>query len=64
MYIKDERIDRGRAFDWGRTSDYYAKFRDIYPEIFYRKITGLGPAAQHVQVWREVDRNGYFSTAD
>ena len=42
MYIKDERIDGGRAFDWGRTSDYYAKFRDIYPEIFYRKITGLG----------------------
>ena len=27
MDIKDERIDGGKAFDWGRTSGDYARFR-------------------------------------
>lgn len=36
--IKDKRIDGGKAFDWGKTSGDYAKFRDIYPEEFYQKI--------------------------
>ncbi len=31
-------IDGGKAFDWGRTSSDYAKFRDIYPQEFYDKI--------------------------
>ena len=31
MVIKDARIDKGKNFDWGRTSAEYAKFRDIYP---------------------------------
>ena len=39
--IKDE-IDSGKAFDWGRTSEDYAKYRDIYPEAFYKKILELG----------------------
>lgn len=38
MSITDSRIDKGRAFDWGRISDDYAKYRDIYPDEFYRKI--------------------------
>ena len=42
MEIKDARIDNGKAFDWGRTSAEYAKFRDIYPEEFYEKIISLG----------------------
>lgn len=29
MRIIDPRIDSGTAFDWGRTSDDYAKYRDI-----------------------------------
>ncbi|MDY4588457.1 MAG: glycogen/starch/alpha-glucan phosphorylase, partial [Oscillospiraceae bacterium] len=40
--IKDERIDRGTPFDWGRTSQDYAKYRDIYPQQFYEKIAALG----------------------
>lgn len=36
--IIDERIDSGKAFDWGRTSDDYAKYRDVYPKEFYEKI--------------------------
>jgi len=42
MEIKDKRIDSGKAFDWGRTSKEYAKFRDIYPEEFYKKIVDRG----------------------
>ena len=38
MEISDKRIDDGKAFDWGKTSKEYAKFRDIYPEEFYKKI--------------------------
>ena len=32
MDIRDIRIDSGKAFDWGRTSEDYARYRDIYPE--------------------------------
>lgn len=38
MNIVDKRIDGGKAFDWGKTSADYAKFRDIYPLEFYEKI--------------------------
>ncbi len=31
-------IDSGRPFDWGRTSPDYAKYRDVYPPAFYRRI--------------------------
>ena len=42
MNITDERIDAGKSFDWGRTSKEYAKYRDIYPEEFYKKISDRG----------------------
>lgn len=42
MEITDSRIDAGKAFDWGRTSQEYAKYRDIYPEQFYQKIIERG----------------------
>lgn len=42
MNITDERIDGGKAFDWGRTSAEYAKYRDIYPEEFYKRIADRG----------------------
>lgn len=38
MEIQNNKIDAGKAFDWGKTSADYAKYRDIYPEIFYEKI--------------------------
>ena len=40
MIIND--IDRGKSFDWGKTSKDYAKYRDIYPKEFYDHILGLG----------------------
>ncbi|NLT12070.1 MAG: class I SAM-dependent methyltransferase [Clostridiaceae bacterium] len=36
--IEDIRFDQGRPFDWGRTSKNYAKYRDIYPETFFKHI--------------------------
>lgn len=38
MNITDQTIDGGKAFDWGRASADYAKYRDIYPQEFYDKI--------------------------
>lgn len=40
--IKNNDIDNGKPFDWGRTSEDYAKYRDIYPPVFYEKIHSLG----------------------
>ena len=40
MIIQD--IDKGKAFDWGKTSKDYAKYRDIYPQEFYDYILNLG----------------------
>lgn len=40
--VRDHRIDGGTAFDWGRTSSDYAKYRDIYPEEFYHRIVENG----------------------
>ena len=42
MDITDSRIDAGKAFDWGKTSKEYARYRDIYPEEFYKKIVDMG----------------------
>ena len=42
MDIRDIRIDGGRAFDWGRISEDYARYRDIYPEEFYSRIADKG----------------------
>lgn len=42
MDIIDQRIDGGKAFDWGRTSEDYARFRDIYPPEFYQKVADRG----------------------
>lgn len=38
MNITNNNIDSGKAFDWGKTSADYARFRDIYPQEFYDKI--------------------------
>ncbi|MCL2023944.1 MAG: class I SAM-dependent methyltransferase [Oscillospiraceae bacterium] len=42
MKIIKTDIDNGKAFDWGMTSENYAKFRDIYPESFYEKVVEMG----------------------
>lgn len=36
--ISNKNIDDGKPFDWGKISDDYARYRDIYPQEFYDKI--------------------------
>lgn len=40
--MKLEFIDKGNEFDFGRTSDDYAKYRDIYPKSMYDKLVSFG----------------------
>lgn len=40
--MKRENIDCGKEFDWGKASESYAKYRDIYPVEFYQRILDLG----------------------
>ena len=42
MEITNDRIDGGKPFDWGKASKDYAKYRDIYPEQFYKRIVDRG----------------------
>ncbi len=50
MEIRNSRIDGGKAFDWGKASSDYAKYRDIYPDIFYQKIVQRGLCVQGQKV--------------
>jgi SAM-dependent methyltransferase len=45
-----EAIDRGRNFDWGRTSSDYSRHRPGYPPSFYERLMALaiGRAGQRV----------------
>ena len=36
--MKITKIDKGQSFDWGKTSEDYAKYRDIYPQSLYEKL--------------------------
>ena len=40
--INKKNIDNGKGFDWGLASADYAKYRDIYPDEFYRRIADSG----------------------
>lgn len=40
--MKDSRIDAGKPFDWSRISEDYARYRDIYPQMFYDRILARG----------------------
>ena len=65
MERSDINIDGGKPFDWGRTSLDYARYRDIYPQEFYDRITGrnLCAAGQRVLVIAAPDRAEEILTA-
>lgn len=42
--IINKRFDNGKAFDWGLTSEDYAKYRNIYPDELYKRLRELGVA--------------------
>lgn len=35
-------VDNNQAFDFGKTSKYYAKYRDIYPNELFEKLLSIG----------------------
>ena len=39
-------VDEGKAFDFGKTSKAYAKYRDIYPEDVFEKLYEIGVGVQ------------------
>lgn len=39
-------VDDGKAFDFGKTSKAYAKYRDIYPEEVFEKLHEIGVGVQ------------------
>ena len=45
--LYNKKIDNGKGFDWGLTSSDYAKFRDIYPQELYDRLSAMGVAADN-----------------
>ena len=45
-----EHIDSGRAFDFGKTSQDYAQYRDIYPYSLYEKLIRFGIGARGQEI--------------
>ncbi len=47
-------VDEGKAFDFGKTSKAYAKYRDIYPEEVFSKLHEIGVGVQGSR-WLDLD---------
>ena len=43
-------IDSGKDFDFGRTSEDYAKYRDIYPKSMYDKLISFGVGKENQKI--------------
>ena len=43
-------IDKNNDFDFGKTSENYARFRDIYPESMYEKLIAMGIGKEGQQI--------------
>lgn len=48
--MKLSNIDSGNAFDFGKTSHNYGKYRNIYPKSMYDKLIGFGVVAKSKKV--------------
>ena len=57
--MQNRKIDGGKPFDWGCTSDDYAKYRDIYPPIFYKKFWILACVFPGKRCWILAQAPGY-----
>ena len=42
--MESRAIDKGQAFDFGKTAAAYAAYRDIYPPVLYDRLRALGVA--------------------
>ncbi|MDO5602726.1 MAG: class I SAM-dependent methyltransferase, partial [Oscillospiraceae bacterium] len=48
--MKLEAIDKGAAFDFGRVSEKYAGYRDIYPASLYQTLIEAKVVGENMQV--------------
>ena len=48
--MKLKYIDKGSEFDFGRVSEEYSKFRDIYPESMYKKLVAFGIGKENQEI--------------
>ena len=48
--MKLNTIDNNNEFDFGKTSENYARFRDIYPRSMYDKLIGMGIGREGQQI--------------
>ena len=48
--MRNNAIDGGQPFDFGKTSDDYAQYRDIYPYSLYDKLKRFGIGARGQQI--------------
>ena len=50
MEIRKTTIDGGQGFDFGRTAEVYAKYRDIYPPCLFEKLADMdiGTSGQRI----------------
>ena len=50
MEIRKTNIDGGQGFDFGRTAEVYAKYRDIYPPCLFEKLADMdiGTSGQRI----------------
>ena len=48
--LKFDNIDNGKEFDWGKASNEYSKYRDIYPDEFYDKLYENGVALSNQKI--------------
>lgn len=48
--MKNINIDNGQEFDWGRTSKDYGKYREGYPDSYFKKLEcfGIGLPSQNI----------------
>lgn len=46
-------VDQGRSFDFGKTSEYYAAWRNIYPEALFTRLKELGVGKDN-SVWLDL----------
>ncbi len=55
MEIRNKEIDQGQAFDWGKTSKDYAKYRNIYPRAFYERLAELSLGVEGLERAEELE---------
>ena len=48
--MKLNQIDNGNEFDFGKVSDEYSKYRDIYPKSMYKKLISFGIGKKGQQI--------------